>query len=163
VYPCAGQDEWCAIAVESDAQWQSLRRALGDPIWAQDGSLDSVAGRLAAHDAIDAALSEWTRDQKPREIMQRLGDAGVPVGHVQRSHDLLDDPQYLHRGFHRYHDHPEMGRIPHSGHQFRISGYDHGPRSAAPVLGGESFEILAEELGMDPERIADLMGAGTLS
>ena len=162
-YPCAGQDEWCAIAIESDAQWQALRRELGEPAWAQDAALDSVAGRLAAHDAIDAELAEWTRDQKPRELMQRLGAAGVPAGHVQRSHDLLEDPQYLHRGFHRYYDHPEMGRIPHSGHSFRISGYENGPRGAAPLLGGETFEILAEELAMEPEQIADLMGAGTLS
>ena len=27
-YPCAGEDEWCAIAVESDAQWRSA--AAGD-------------------------------------------------------------------------------------------------------------------------------------
>ena len=30
-YPCAGDDEWCAIAVETDAQWRALRHALGDP------------------------------------------------------------------------------------------------------------------------------------
>jgi hypothetical protein len=31
------------------------------------------------------------------------------------------------------------------------------------VLGGESFEILAEELGFEPDRIADLMASGALS
>ncbi|MFK7896368.1 MAG: CaiB/BaiF CoA transferase family protein [Myxococcota bacterium] len=163
VYPCAGQDEWFAIAVENDAQWQSLKQVLGDPAWARNPALDSVSGRLEAHDAIDAALADWTRDRKPREIMQQLGSAGVPSGHVQRSHDLLDDPQYLHRGFHHHLDHPEMGRIPHSGHQFRVSGYENGPRSAAPVLGGDSFEILAEDLGIDPELIAEWMGAGALN
>lgn len=29
VYPCAGDDEWCAIAVETEEQWQALRRVLG--------------------------------------------------------------------------------------------------------------------------------------
>ena len=42
-----------------------------------------------------------------------------------------------------------MGRVPYSGHAFRIRGYDNGPRGPAPLLGGESFEILAESLGFE--------------
>ena len=30
-FPCAGDDEWCAIAVETDEQWRALRGVLGDP------------------------------------------------------------------------------------------------------------------------------------
>lgn len=162
VYPCAGADEWCAIAVESDAQWRALCRVLGDPEWAQATALETTAGRLAAHDAVDAALADWTRARAPREVMRLLLEAGVPAGHVQRSRDLQQDPQLRHRGFHRFFEHPEMGRIPYSGHAFRIRGYDHGPRFAAPLLGGESFEILSEELGFDAEAIADLMAAGAI-
>lgn len=94
--------------------------------------------------------------------MNQLSAAGVPAGHVQRSRDLLCDPQLLHRGFHREFDHPEMGRVPYSGHQFRVSGYDNGPRFAAPLLGGESFEILEAELGLHAEQIAELMAAGAI-
>jgi crotonobetainyl-CoA:carnitine CoA-transferase CaiB-like acyl-CoA transferase len=162
-YPCAGQDEWCAIAVEDDEQWRALRKALGDPEWMQASELDSATGRLAAHDALDEALSGWTRERKPQEVMNLLTAAGVPAGRVQRSRDLLEDPQYRHRGFHHELDHPEMGRVPYSGHQFRVSDYDNGPRFAAPLLGGESFEILEEELAMSAEMIADLMAAGTIS
>jgi crotonobetainyl-CoA:carnitine CoA-transferase CaiB-like acyl-CoA transferase len=163
IYPSAGRDEWCAIAVESDAQWQALRRALGDPEWARSAAFETVEGRLAGHDTIDAELERWTRERKPREAMAILQDAGVPAGHVQRSSDLQHDPQLAHRGFYREFDHAEMGRTPYSGHQFRISGYDNGPRGPAPLLGGESFEILMEELGFDPEAIADLMAAGAIA
>lgn len=163
VYRCAGDDEWCAVAVESDAQWQALRRALGDPEWARASALDGVAGRLAAHDAIDRGLASFAASRPPREVMRILLDAGIPAGHVQRSRDLQSDPQLLHRRFHRVFEHPEMGRVPYSGHAFRISGYDNGPRGAAPLLGGESFEILADELGFEADRIADLMASGALS
>ena len=50
-----------------------------------------------------------------------------------------------------------MGLIPYSGHQYRVSGYDHGPRSPAPLIGGDSFEILTESLGLSDEQVADLM------
>lgn len=162
-YPCAGDDEWLAIGVEDDDQWAALVGALGDPAWASDPALATTAGRLAAHDEIDARLSAWTRERKPREAMATLLEAGVPAGHVQRSSDLQHDPQHAHRGFHRRLDHPEMGRIPYSGHAFRVSGYDNGPRFAAPLIGGESFEILADELSFSPEEIAELIASGAIN
>jgi crotonobetainyl-CoA:carnitine CoA-transferase CaiB-like acyl-CoA transferase len=162
VYPCAGEDEWCAIAVENDAQWEALRGALGDPDWARRNDFSTVGERLASHDALDAGLASWTRERDPRDVMKILLDAGVPAGHVQRSRDLLVDPQLAHRRFHRVHEHAEMGPVPYAGHQFRVSGYDSGPRHAAPLIGGESFEILSEDLGIDPELVADLMASGAI-
>ena len=162
IYPCAGEDEWCAIAVEDDAQWAALRSAVDAPPWARDPAFDRLGGRLAACENIDAELAVWTRERSREQIMQCLGAAGVPVGGVQRSRDLLQDPQLAHRGFHRIHEHAEMGPVPYSGHQFRISGYDHGPRGPAPLLGGDSFEILADELDFAGEQIADLIASGAI-
>ncbi len=163
VYPCAGDDEWCAIAIESDEQWQALATLLGRPDWAIDPRLHDAAGRAAEHDAIDARLADWTRSWKPRDLMRSLLDAGIPAGHVQRSRDLQRDPQLATRGFYREFEHGEMGRMPYSGHQFRISGYEHGPRGPAPLLGADSFEVLNETLGFEAEAIAELMAAGAIS
>ncbi len=163
VYPCMGEDEWCAIAIETDDQWQRFRHALGDPEWSRDSELASTAGRIAAHDPLDSKIAEWTRTRKPQEVMGQLMEAGVPAGHVQRSRDLLTDPQLRHRGFHRELDHAEVGPIPYSGHQFRVSGYDNGPRFAAPLLGGDSFEILEGDLGLNAAEIADLMADGVIN
>ena len=82
---------------------------------------------------------------------------GVPAGVVQRSSDLQQDPQLAHRGFFRNLDHQEMGTIPYPGHQFRISGYDSGPRSAAPVLGQHNEEVLRDLLGMTDEEIVEVV------
>ena len=73
---------------------------------------------------------------------------------MQRSRDLAVDPQYLHRGFYRRLEHGEAGPVPYAGHQYRIRGYDHGPRTAAPMLGGHTYEVLSELLGMTDEEIA---------
>jgi crotonobetainyl-CoA:carnitine CoA-transferase CaiB-like acyl-CoA transferase len=162
VHPCAGDDEWCAIAVENDVQWQALCRALKRTDWAERADLAGAAGRIAAHDELDVEIGRWTRERAPRDVMQTLLDAGVPAGHVQRSRDLLVDPQLAHRRFHRELEHAEMGRVPYAGHQFRVSGYDNGPRHAAPLIGGESFEILTRDLGLDAELVAELMASGVI-
>ncbi len=162
-YQTAGEDNWCAIAVDTDEQWQILCQEMQRADLASDPALAEHAGRIAAHDAIDAAISAWTSNQDGYALMQRLQAAGVPAGVVQRSSQLLEDPQYAHRNFYRYYDHPVMGHIPSAGHQFRISGYDNGPRGPAPTLGQHSFEILSEFLGFDDEQIAAAYASGAVA
>ena len=95
--------------------------------------------------------------------MVSMIEAGVPAGVVQRSSDLLRDEQYEHRRFYKYLDHPEMGRIPYAGHQYRIRGYDNGPRGPAPLLGEHSFEVLSGILGMRDEAIGEAYASGAVS
>lgn len=161
-YPCLGDDRWCAIAVENDAQWEGLRRALGDPAWARDERFVTTEGRLAHHDEIDRHLSAWTGGQGEREVMDLLISEGVPAGVVQRSSDLLKDPQLAHRGFFRNLEHAEMGSIPYSGPQYRIRGYESGPRFAAPKMGQHNEYVLRELLGMSDEEITDAVVGGAL-
>ena len=161
-YPCAGDDQWCAIAVEDDAHWSGLRRAMGDPLWSRDDRFSTTAGRLDHQDEIDGHLSAWTGGKPPQEVLDLLLAEGVPAGVVQRSSDLLKDPQLEHRRFFRYMDHQEMGNIPYTGHQFRISGYDSGPRFPAPIMGQHNEEVLREVLGMTDDEISEAIIGGAL-
>ena len=88
---------------------------------------------------------------------------GRPAGVVQRSSDLLRDPQLAHRNFFRYMDHAEMGNIPYSGHQFRIRGYESGPRFPAPLLGEHNELVLREILGMTDGEITEAVAAGAIA
>jgi len=161
-YPCAGDDQWCAIAVESDEQWAGLQRAMDAPSWAKDTRFGSVEGRLAHQDEIEGHLSQWTSQSPPGEVMELLLAQGVPAGVVQRSSDLQTDPQLAHRGFFRKLDHQEMGTIPYPGHQFRIRGYDSGPRFAAPVLGQHNEQVLRDVLGMTDDEVSEAIIDGAL-
>jgi len=163
VFPCQGEDQWCAIAVETDQQWTGLQAAMGSPDWAKDLKFDKVEDRLANQEEIEIKLSEWTQVRPPKAVMEALHAEGVPAGVVQRSSDLQRDPQLAHRRFFRDLEHQEMGTIPYPGHQFRISGYDSGPRSAAPVLGQHNDEVLRDVLGMTDEEITEAIIAGALS
>lgn len=157
-YPCAGEDAWLAIAVDTDEQWRALRRVIGCV-----SEYPTNAERFAAHDAIDEALTAWTTSRDVESAMREFQAAGVPAGVVQRSSDLLADPQYAHRGFYHYLEHGEMGRIPYAGHQYRIAGYDNGPRGPAPMLGEHSFEVLTELLGLSEEELSEAFAAGAIT
>lgn len=161
-FPCQGDDQWCTVAVENDGQWDGLRRAMGEPDWAQDERFKDAEGRLANQDEIETKLGEWTQTLPPKVVMETLNGEGVPAGVVQRSSDLQLDPQLAHRGFFRNLEHQEMGTIPYPGHQFHISGYDSGPRSAAPVLGQHNDEVLRDILGMTEDEITEAIIGGAL-
>jgi len=162
IYPCAGEDQWCAVVVEDTAQWQALVGVLGEPAGLDPAKLDDVAARLVCQDELDAWIAAWTTGRGPHEVMDQLQAAGVPAGMVQRSSDLLEDPQYAHRGFNCYLDHPEMGKVPYGGAQFRISGYNGGPRSPGPCLGEHSFDVMQGLLGMSDDEISELVTSGGL-
>jgi crotonobetainyl-CoA:carnitine CoA-transferase CaiB-like acyl-CoA transferase len=159
-YPCAGVDEWCAIAVETDDQWQALRRAIGEPAWSKDAALDTAAGRLADVELIDRELGAFTVEHEPLALMSLLQAAGVPAGMVERSSDHQLDPQLAHRAFFRRLEHPEMGEVPYEGHPYQIRGYENGPRFPAPCLGEHTFEVLTDVLGLDVDRVGEILASG---
>ena len=106
-----------------------------------------VASSRALRAQARMGLSGGGRTPPTAEEVERiLLGAGIPAGKVQRSRDLVTDPQYLHRDFYKRLEHSEVGVIPYAGHQYKIRDYNHGPRSAAPMLGEHTYEVLSELL-----------------
>jgi benzylsuccinate CoA-transferase BbsF subunit len=82
---------------------------------------------------------------------------------VQDSRDLLDtDPQLAHRGHWVELDHPEMGRTRYGMPPFRLPATPGELRTAAPVLGAHTREVLTEVLGMGETELDTLDAAGVL-
>src|SRR5207253_4632691 len=99
VYPCRGNDRWCAITVFDDAQWQALVAVLGHPSWTADVRFASRESRCRHSEPLDASLSQWTRTRDAHEVMEMLQNAGVPAGIVADAIDLCDrNPQLASRG-----------------------------------------------------------------
>jgi len=157
VYPCAGVEEWVAIAVATDAQWDALRAFLGDPEWARDPSLATAPGRRAAHDDLDARLAAWTADQDARVLSERLCAAGVPAGYVCDARDIRFNPQLNHRGFFETEEHPVCGPVVLPNAPWKFTGVTHPwLRRPAPTLGQHNDEVLGGILGLDAAELARL-------
>lgn len=84
-------DRPIVIAVGSDAQWRALVRALDLPQLADDRSLDTNAGRLAARARVIDALSRRLAEEPASAWRARLDAAGVPNGEVRGVLDALRD------------------------------------------------------------------------
>ena len=89
-YRCEGRDSWLAIACFDQASGGRWRRSPA----LDDARFATLEQRLAQPEALDAAVTAWTRTQDARDAMARLQDAGVPAGVCQTAADRCDrDPQ----------------------------------------------------------------------
>jgi crotonobetainyl-CoA:carnitine CoA-transferase CaiB-like acyl-CoA transferase len=150
LYQAAGPDEngrddsWVAVAVATDGQWESLRAALGEPEWAADPGLATAAGRARAHDEIDRFLQEWCRARSADEVVERLWDAGVPVGKVALPHRQTELAQLAFRDFFEEVDHPVIGRSRYSTLPMKFSRHEGRVHERhAPLLGEHNEELLS--------------------
>lgn len=155
VFQCAGDDCWVAIEVRSDEEWRLLVAALGSPDWAAGDDFASAAGRLALQDLLESHISGWTRDKQAPAVMRLLQEHGVPAGVVQKASDLFADPQLIAREHFVALDHAEMGTCRYNGPSYRLSRTPAVLRSAAPLLGEHTGEVMAM-LGYRQEEIQEL-------
>ncbi|MFA4835157.1 MAG: CoA transferase [Dehalococcoidia bacterium] len=161
VYPCKGEDRWCAIAVFSNREWQACCEIMDNPEWSKEPRFASLPARKDNEDELDSLIAAWTVDLSPQEVMIRMQAAGVASGMVQNGPDLLDgDPQLAYREHSCLLDHPEMGKHITERAPFRFSATPSSPRWQAPCLGEHNEFVCKEILGMNDADFMDLYQSG---
>jgi crotonobetainyl-CoA:carnitine CoA-transferase CaiB-like acyl-CoA transferase len=156
VYATCEDQQWVALRISSDDEWQALQEALGSPEWATDPDLDSAPGRRAASDRLDVELATWFAGLSQKDALSALRTAGVPAEPVVHSYDVDLDEQMNVRGFWEDVTHPVVGtkRFP----AWPIRGASWGApwfRRPAPLLGEHNDEVLAS-VGVTTEDLAAL-------
>jgi len=167
LYPCVGgvgaTAPWLALSISREEQWRALRGALGRPAWAMDPSFDTLAGRRAAHDDIDAHLREWTRTRTRDDLVAELRALGIPASAVADPSRLLQgNPQLRARRYFETPEHPVVGAMPLPSLPFRWESIDRWLRTPAPTMGQHNEQVLCGILGLSPGELLDLEAAGVI-
>ncbi|MFQ5614149.1 MAG: CaiB/BaiF CoA transferase family protein, partial [Anaerolineae bacterium] len=163
VYPCRGDDAWCAIAVFDEAQWQALCRVAGHPDWAEDPRFATLEARQAHEDDLDRRVGEWTAGLTPGQVMEQLQAAGVPAGKVQTVGDLFSCPQLAHRRQWPALEHPALDRYEYEAPPFLLSETPAQIRRPSPCLGEHNDYVFGELLGLSAAEIERLKAEGVLA
>ena len=157
VYPCTGEDRWCAIVVPDDAAWERLVHCLG---WPPEERFATLEGRLAGRKEIDEQLTEWTRARTAEEVTETLQAAGVSAMFVQGPDEHRADLHLAARGAIVTLEHEEVGPARHIGNPLRLSKTPLRPAVAAPLLGEHTEEVLMSVLGLEREQVSRLVEEG---
>ncbi len=157
VYPGSEDDSWVAVSVQNDDAWRALELAVG---WTPDESLSGVGARIAAHDAIDERLSQWTSSRPPEQTAELLQAVGVSAMPVMGPLDHLADPHLRERGLMVNLVHAVHGPEQQPANPTRMSRTVLRTAESAPPLGYHTHEVLREVLGLDDEELNRLESAG---
>jgi benzylsuccinate CoA-transferase BbsF subunit len=162
VYRALGDDQWLAISVRDDSDWDAFGSALGNPAWHGAPELRDARGRRLRHDEIDAHIEAWTASRDARDIEIRLQEAGVPAAAVLDYRQLRRDPQLNARGMFQEITHPAFGLETRSAALFERGNIPQPIDRPAPMFGQHTDEVLAGVLGMDAQTIATLRLDGVI-
>ncbi len=157
VFRTIGTERFCAIAVETDEQWEALRSVVADldmvdDRWTELGianSEDILIGWFAEHEAFEAA--------------QMLREHGVPAYAVLRASDFYDDPNLEARGFFIELDHGAIGKMTFDGPVTLFSATPARPWRAGPMVGEHTQQVMSEILGFTDDEITALAATGALT
>jgi crotonobetainyl-CoA:carnitine CoA-transferase CaiB-like acyl-CoA transferase len=160
VYRCLN-DEWLAITVRDDQEWQHLCSVIATQAFVDDRRFATVEGRRTHRAEVDTALGAWSAQQDAEQAMGQLQAAGVPAGKVQNMRDCTErDEQLAARQWLVEVENKLLGRHQFDGFPAIFSETPLGPYEPAPFFGEHNFEVYKELLGMSDEEIAAAIGEG---
>ncbi|MBC8223285.1 CoA transferase [Candidatus Bathyarchaeota archaeon] len=108
---------------------------------------------------IGERVKEMTRD----EAVEHFVGMGLPCAPVFHVDETVADPHLAARGMFVELEHPLAGTVKVPNFPIKFSETPGEVRSAAPVLGAHSKELLMGVLGMSEERFVELVRAGVTS
>ncbi len=148
-YPCMGFDQWCVIAVDTEAEWTAFKGVLGNPAWADVEHFGTKAGRIAHKRELDGNISGWTRGQTARQVLFMLQKAGVAAGMTQSAEDVYADRHLWERGHIVRATHGTGETFVHYGLTGIFSESPGDATEPAPAMGQHNDEICLGLLGME--------------
>jgi crotonobetainyl-CoA:carnitine CoA-transferase CaiB-like acyl-CoA transferase len=161
VFPCLGSDQWVAVSIRDEGDWDRLTAVLEDPRLCKP-EYSSVAGRRTAEEEIEAIVSSWTARHDKLVAATVLQARGVPAYPVNDVADVQNDVQLRYRGHFWRQRHPVIGEADWDAPAFRLSRTPLYPSKPAPLLGGDNEYVYGHILGFSPDELAELTVAGVL-
>lgn len=152
-------DGWMFVMCQLPKFWTILIDRIGAPELAADPRFATNAARLANREALTETLDRWFATHNVAH-WQALLAGHVPVAPVNGLDQALDNPWLRTTGMRDVVGHPDRPDLQVLANPIRIDG-QRLPNRAAPLLGADTDDILAE-LGLDAAEVADLKRAGVV-
>ncbi len=149
----AGDRNWLAIAVVSDANWAALCDVLDLQELIEDPRFAGNPARVDHRDELIPLLSSTIATRNRAEWLELLEARGVPCAAVQELSDLMADPAMLAAGVLAEVEHPTAGTIRTLGPAIHFSQTPSRTSAAAPQL-GEHTEQTLRAAGLDEATVA---------
>jgi crotonobetainyl-CoA:carnitine CoA-transferase CaiB-like acyl-CoA transferase len=145
-------DGWITVGAGNQANWLRMLDAMELRALADDPRFADNATRMKHLDALVALLAARFAERSAADWLRRFAEVGVPAGPVLDVKQMHEDPQTKAREMLVELEHRKTGRVKAIGLPVKFSATPGKVARAAPVLGEDSRDILAEH-GYSSEEI----------
>ena len=154
-------DGYFILGVANPNLWERFCHAIGHPELKDDPKFATNPDRVAHRAEMIALLNGVFATNTVAHWVKVIDDAGVPVGPINKTSDVVADEQVKARDMFLPIDHPNVPdlRVPNS--PIKLQGTPARLRRPPPLLGQHNDEVLAE-LGYAAADIAVLKNAGVI-
>jgi crotonobetainyl-CoA:carnitine CoA-transferase CaiB-like acyl-CoA transferase len=142
VFPCA--DGFIVLAVGNDGQFAKLVSVLGHDDWATHEQFSTNASRVQNHSLLDPLLRKAFANFTKEQLINMLGEVGVPCAPINTVPEVFEEPQIKHRKMLRELEHPLSGVVPTVASPLNFVNEPLDLRRSPPLLGEHTDEILQE-------------------
>jgi crotonobetainyl-CoA:carnitine CoA-transferase CaiB-like acyl-CoA transferase len=149
-----------ALAVGSEKLWKDFCPAIGCPELADDPRYRTNQDRRANRESLLARLQEVFLTRSYEQWEPLLLERGIPVGAINDLGQVVEHPQVKARGSLVEVEHPHLGKVRVAGPAARLSETPAQVRTASPLLGQHTDEVMRELLEMDQAQLQALRAQG---
>ncbi|MFT5202064.1 MAG: crotonobetainyl-CoA:carnitine CoA-transferase CaiB-like acyl-CoA transferase [Candidatus Aldehydirespiratoraceae bacterium] len=153
------------LQIVREHHFEKVAEITGNSAWLSDERFASRAGwQEHFEDIIRPGIEGWAADKTNREAVNILSGEGIAAGESNSSREIVEDEHVAVRNMLVEMPHPNGGDpilVP--GNPVKMSRTAEGPETRVPWLGEHTDEVLAAELGLDADRLAELHRRGVVS
>lgn len=155
-------DGHLVLAVGNDRQFAKFCDIAGCPQLATDERFATNANRVRNREVLVPMLQEVLLTRTTAEWVAPLEAAGVPSGPINNIAQTFEHPQVKHRKMKVDLPHPQSGTVPSVANPIKFSGTPIAYRTAPPLLGQHTQDVLSTLGGMAEEEIKALRDKGVI-
>ena len=150
------------VAGHWENQWQNLCRAMNRQDLLEDPRFRTMWDRAQNYEHLRSIIETWIAARNREEIISMLIDYDVPVGPVNTVEDIFNCPQVNAREMLSEIHHPIVGQMKIVGVPIQFSETPARVRSAAPLLGEHTEEVLRNILSLSDSEIQTMREEGVI-
>ena len=158
-----GQRDYMILAVGNDGQFRRFCEVADCADLAQDPRYQLNANRVRNRDALIPQLAQIMLTRPKAAWLDALNAAHVPCGPVNNIAEVFADSHVRARGMVDAWQHPKQSTLELVASPMKLSKTPVQRRSAPPLLGQHTDEVLREVLHWDQERLQSARARGTIA
>ncbi|MDR2093713.1 MAG: CoA transferase [Azoarcus sp.] len=160
VFRC--KDGYMVLAVGNDGQFVKFCEIVGHPELARDERFVKNADRVRNRETLIPILQDILIERNVGEWVGPLESSGVPAGPINNIAQTFEHPQVKYRKMKIDMPHPLSGTVPLVANPIRFSKTPISYRSAPPMLGQHTQEVLSTLANMSDADIEALSTKGVI-